>query len=251
MAPEDAQLYYQIGLMGQRDLPLAPDPLSGFEMVLLRMLAFRPVEAGEPRAAPGDRGVHPTRVARASVDAAAARRTSPSGAQPAPAPTQARSGSEPTGAIAAQPEGDQPDLSDWHAVTAALGLRGIAAQLADNCVPDSWDGQALTLRLDPSREQLRVASAEQRLKRALEDYLGRALKVDIQCRSAQPDADTPARRAERLRGEQQRAAEREIEEDPLINALRERMDARVLSGTVRPAEGAAPAGSGRGGVDSR
>ena len=39
---EDLQLFYQTGLIGRRDLPLAPDPRSGFEMVLLRMLAFRP-----------------------------------------------------------------------------------------------------------------------------------------------------------------------------------------------------------------
>jgi DNA polymerase-3 subunit gamma/tau len=47
---EDVQFYYQMGLIGRRDLPLAPDPRSGFEMVLLRMLAFRPAELdGAPR----------------------------------------------------------------------------------------------------------------------------------------------------------------------------------------------------------
>lgn len=40
--PEDIHLYYQIGLIGQRDLPLAPDAQSGFEMIMLRMLAFTP-----------------------------------------------------------------------------------------------------------------------------------------------------------------------------------------------------------------
>ena len=39
---EDVQLFYQTGLLGRRDLPLAPDPRAGFEMVLLRMLAFKP-----------------------------------------------------------------------------------------------------------------------------------------------------------------------------------------------------------------
>ena len=39
---EDVQLFYQTGLIGRRDLPLAPDPRAGLEMVLLRMLAFRP-----------------------------------------------------------------------------------------------------------------------------------------------------------------------------------------------------------------
>jgi DNA polymerase-3 subunit gamma/tau len=42
LAPEDVQLFYQTGLLGRRDLPLAPDPRSGFEMTLLRMLAFKP-----------------------------------------------------------------------------------------------------------------------------------------------------------------------------------------------------------------
>ena len=39
---EQIQLYYQICLTGKRDLPLAPDSRTGFEMLMLRMLAFRP-----------------------------------------------------------------------------------------------------------------------------------------------------------------------------------------------------------------
>ena len=53
MAAEDVQLFYQLALHGRRDLPLSPDPRGGFEMALLRMLAFRPaaiVAAGAPAA---------------------------------------------------------------------------------------------------------------------------------------------------------------------------------------------------------
>ncbi|MDD7806012.1 MAG: DNA polymerase III subunit gamma/tau [Endozoicomonas sp. (ex Botrylloides leachii)] len=42
MKAEDVQLYYQIGLMSKKDLPLAPDARSGFEMAMLRMMAFSP-----------------------------------------------------------------------------------------------------------------------------------------------------------------------------------------------------------------
>ncbi len=42
MAAEDVQLFYQMALMGRKDLPLAPEPRAGFEMILLRMLAFKP-----------------------------------------------------------------------------------------------------------------------------------------------------------------------------------------------------------------
>ena len=49
---EDVQLLYQIGINGQRDLPYAPDDRSGFEMTLLRMIAFTPLEISE--ASPAD-----------------------------------------------------------------------------------------------------------------------------------------------------------------------------------------------------
>ncbi|CAM2901526.1 DNA polymerase III subunit gamma/tau [Vibrio neptunius] len=42
LAPQDVQLYYQIALKGRQDLPLAPSERIGLEMVVLRMMAFRP-----------------------------------------------------------------------------------------------------------------------------------------------------------------------------------------------------------------
>ena len=42
MPAEDLQLCYQIALQGRQDLAMAPEPRQGFEMILLRMLAFRP-----------------------------------------------------------------------------------------------------------------------------------------------------------------------------------------------------------------
>ena len=42
ISPADMQLFYQTALLGRRDLDLSPDPRSGAEMTLLRMLAFRP-----------------------------------------------------------------------------------------------------------------------------------------------------------------------------------------------------------------
>ena len=46
ISKEEVQLFYQIALQGRRDLPLSPDPRSGFEMLLLRMLSFRPLREG-------------------------------------------------------------------------------------------------------------------------------------------------------------------------------------------------------------
>ncbi|WP_045726964.1 DNA polymerase III subunit gamma/tau [Xanthomonas sp. GPE 39] len=45
LRPEIVQLWYQMALNGRRDLYLAPSPRAGFEMAVLRMLAFRPANA--------------------------------------------------------------------------------------------------------------------------------------------------------------------------------------------------------------
>ena len=49
------QLFYQIVLVGLRDLAMAPDPRCGFEMVMLRLLAFEPLERAARRCAPVER----------------------------------------------------------------------------------------------------------------------------------------------------------------------------------------------------
>ncbi|MEE1866532.1 DNA polymerase III subunit gamma/tau [Pseudomonas auratipiscis] len=65
---EDVQFYYQMGLIGRRDLPLAPEPRSGFEMVLLRMLAFRPADTDD---APTP-VLKPVGISQATADSATA-----------------------------------------------------------------------------------------------------------------------------------------------------------------------------------
>ena len=79
---EDVQFYYQMGLIGRRDLPLAPDPRGGFEMILLRMLAFRPADTVDAPRQP----LKPVGISQATVDSANSVATAP---QPAPVVTAA------------------------------------------------------------------------------------------------------------------------------------------------------------------
>ena len=74
LRPEVVQLWYQMALNGRRDLPLAPSPRAGFEMSLLRMLAFRPA---------GDEGSRAVPVAGAAARAAPPSREA-AGLAPAP-----------------------------------------------------------------------------------------------------------------------------------------------------------------------
>ena len=79
---EDVQFYYQMGLIGRRDLPLAPDPRGGFEMVLLRMLAFRPAGTADAPSQP----LKPVGISQATVDSTSPVAATAAVAAPAPAP---------------------------------------------------------------------------------------------------------------------------------------------------------------------
>ncbi len=93
---EDVQFYYQMGLIGRRDLPLAPDPRGGFEMVLLRMLAFRPADAdGAPRSPLKDLG-----ISKATADSS---QTSVAGVAPVAAPAAIVAPVAPVAPVVAQP----------------------------------------------------------------------------------------------------------------------------------------------------
>ncbi|UMZ13956.1 DNA polymerase III subunit gamma/tau [Pseudomonas sp. MPFS] len=94
---EDVQFYYQMGLIGRRDLPLAPDPRGGFEMVLLRMLAFRPADSADAPRQP----LKPVGISQATVDSAQAV-AAPAAVVPAAAPV-ASAPVAPAPAPAAEP----------------------------------------------------------------------------------------------------------------------------------------------------
>lgn len=47
MSPEDVQLYYQICVNGRKDLPYASDEQAAFDMTLLRLFAFKPMQKAQ------------------------------------------------------------------------------------------------------------------------------------------------------------------------------------------------------------
>ncbi len=99
LRPEVVQLWYQMALGGRRDLPLAPSARAGFEMSVLRMLAFRPAPVGEGRG----ESVPATPSASAPVPASAAPAREAAPARPAPPVTEPKHEPVPAPAPAARP----------------------------------------------------------------------------------------------------------------------------------------------------
>ena len=231
MSPQDVQLYFQIGVMGQRDLPYTPDPRSGLEMILLRMVAFRPAEAGEVRSsvpaaapktvtpvAPAPKTASPVTVTAKPIVAA-------SPVAPIPQVTAA-----PV-APASSPAGATP-ATKWAEVVAQLGLAGLLRELANNTTLESHADGAVTLTLDESRAKLFSKEREEDLRLALEKYYGPPLRLKVNL--GRPAVETPAKEKSRLQDERQQAAVQAIVEDPNVRALQEKFGARVNPASIRP-----------------
>ncbi len=223
ISPQDVQLYYQIGVTGSRDLPFAPDPRSGLEMILLRMVAFRPAEAGEVRTAV------PTAAAplsKTTAPAATAPRAAPPvAAKPVPMPVVT-----PPVATAALPPG--APAAKWSEVVTRLGLAGLVRELANNTTLESFDNGAMVLVLEESHGKLLNKEREAELKQALEKYYGSPIRLTLQL--GRPAVETPAKEKTRLQDEKQQAAVQAIADDPNVRALQEKFNARVNPASIRP-----------------
>ncbi len=232
LSPEDCQLFYQIGLVGRRDMSLASDPQSGFEMVLLRMLAFRPVKADfEAR-----EKSTPTKPLKRSISPASTDRQPKSPSKKVsenlnvPAPATENQVAVVSGTaigesgIPMQSQGSEE--LDWNEIVSKLELHGLVRELARNAALKSYDGKVVELLLKPQHENL----SGDRLKQGLEQALKQQLNADIRVHLAlekQAELDTPSKRSREAEKARKREAEKVIKSDATVQALQNEFGATI------------------------
>ena len=178
---EDVQLFYQIGLVGRRDLSLSPEPRGGFEMVMLRMLAFRPVAEGEGVTRQDTRPARPTSAAAAG---------------------DKRQETAPPMQVDTLPP---QSASEWSGIIDALGLKGMLREMALNCALQGIDGDRISLSLDAAHIHLLNKPRQQQLETALSEHFRRAMKVVI-ASEGQAEVESPALRQSREKDRRQQRA---------------------------------------------
>jgi DNA polymerase-3 subunit gamma/tau len=231
LAAQDVQLWYQMAVTGRRDLPLAPTPRVGFEMTLLRMLAFVPTaeQAGVPTrtAAPAATPKSPVEQTqpRARRETVVTESLSPvSKVEPLPAaPTL-----PPVG------NGNAPSTSDWDALIKRAELGGPLGQFARQTTLIAIEGPLVRLAVKPAHEHLASAPVVAQLERKLSDALGGRIKVKFERDNG--GAESPAEQHTRTESARRQAAEDALRSDPVVKSLIENFDGRMIAGSVRPAD---------------
>ncbi len=234
---EELQLLYQIALLGKRDFYYAPDPRSGFEMTVMRMLAFQPRRPVVDH--PSDNKPQTVKPAFGKSD--------PSAAPPAPGTSDAPevSGATPVSEVSAAPPASgtgKPDLQDmgtpqgWRNFIDLSGLTDVKRGLLMNMSPISVDGQVITLALDSSR---RTMFSEDR-KRKIEQHFKERFSMDIRLKveikdlsQSSAEKRTPARHIEQQNLQEQETVRQAFIGDSNVQKLIDVFDAEVDNDSIR------------------
>ncbi|HZO22895.1 MAG TPA: DNA polymerase III subunit gamma/tau [Steroidobacteraceae bacterium] len=239
-APEDVQLFYQTAVIGRRDLALAPDPRTGFQMTLLRMAAFRPAAAAGASHPLPDRGRSAGSSQQSPAEAAAvssadplARAAAAGGLAGGRSETTAPPSAAGAASTASRETSNSPEVpGSWAAILSELDLQGAARQLASRCALLGRQGGLVRLALDGRNKFLRTPSQEEKLAQALSRYFGESVRLEFV--AAPAGAETPAQADERASMQDLDGARRAFESDPGVQLLREQFGATVLADTIRP-----------------
>jgi DNA polymerase III subunit gamma/tau len=192
--PETVQLCYQIALQGRDDLSLAPDEHAGFLMTLLRMLVFRPGDAG-------------------AVGTIEKKEIKP--AQPASKP--ASSPSEFDG--------------NWAALVQTLPLSGGAKELARNSELKSQANGIYELVVQKTMAYLTGDSYREKLQAVLSTHFGKPVKVRVA--QGEIRAATAAVLESAEKGVRHAEAVRAVKGDNFVQELVNLFDGRVVDSTIR------------------
>ncbi|HET9031304.1 MAG TPA: DNA polymerase III subunit gamma/tau [Dokdonella sp.] len=233
--PREVQLYYQIAVTARRDLPLAPTARVGFEMALLRMLAFAPGAGGDGG---GSARPRPPAAAKAHTHAPAPRRSA------AAISTDAMSSAQGTSATVAQAPHDKVaeptvasgplEIHDWQGLIDRADLGGPVKQLALHSVLLGVEGNLLRLGVKSAHEHFIAQPLIELLTKRLGDVLKRPIKIKIE--NVADAAESPADVNARASASRQQEAHDGLQADPAVQSLIETFGARLISDSVRPLE---------------
>ena len=245
---EDLQLYYQIALMGGRDLAFAPDPKVGFDMTLIRLASFDPQPAPQPMPVPQPApsgaeaaGPAPARPPRAAGPAASA---GPTGSAASETPEVLAMGeSKETGESretgerkrAENPEQPpRPEAEAWHDIVAALRPDGgVTAMILDHSNLLRRQAGRWLLLLEESHDSMLNDARRQEIAALATEHEGRQVVVEFQL--GKTTAETPGERRTRRRLADRRRAEETLLEDAGVQALLREFDGRLESAQRRDA----------------
>ena len=237
--PETLQLYYQIALLGRRDIGLAPDEYAGFTMSLLRMLAFAPTEkVSEKLAAPAPLTNKPLVTPAINAQVGINEET----ISPEPLPTTPQSITAPAEPISApvaieSHSGNTAKKFDgnWRTLVEKSLKLGLARALAQNCEMVSYDENNINLRVAANNKHLISPNYQEKLSSAINQHFDKRIRLHIEVSGeAHIEVNTPTKQNALEKATIQSSAEEAIMQDGFVKDLLSQFDATIIPNSIKP-----------------
>ena len=223
--PATIQLYYQIGLISKRDIALAPSLRVGFEMAILRMIAFEPeAESSVSVSVLSTTEANSTATNNSNSDVPTTVKNTtltnnlPQQGQARVQETTMSSQSDITHPKANPIAVTLAGNNEWGELITQTNLIGLSRELAMNCACEKMSDEKVQLSLAPASEHLfkveRLDEVKEELKKLMNNN---ALLVELEVESS--DKETPAECLQRLGFEQQEQTKQNMRKDPGVQAL--------------------------------
>jgi DNA polymerase-3 subunit gamma/tau len=230
LAPSLVQLWYQMAITARRDLSLAPSARIGFEMGLLRMLAFMPIEHGGALASTP--AANTTSALPAPQKASVAAPAPSSAVAPAPIPVVATA---PIAESPVRPALTLPDSAeDWLKLMKALSFKGPLGQVAAHSGFVARAGEVLRISYPADLFDSLTEAMRNRFSQQLIEALAQPIHVKFEALQNAPNETLFARESQH-RQDRQAQAEGEFQNHPVVNALLAE-GAQIVPDSVRPLE---------------
>ena len=217
---EDLQLIYQIGLIAKRDMELAPNLSSGFDMAMLRMLSFIPKELEDKKK------VHKEELNKEiEIEEKPVTEEKPV-AKEKPITEEL----EPTSINVT--ESLSISTSNWKSIFDALILDPGTKQLASHCYFIKVDETVIYLSMP--EEKLNIFSGKHRkqFQDSISEYFGTPCNLFFE--SGEGSENSPNKIKEQEKRKELEDAQKAIEDDPNVKSLVEAFGAEVIESSIEP-----------------
>lgn len=219
---ETLQLFYQISINGRKDLYLAPDPITGFTMTLLRMLAFYPAsnslkEKSDP-------------ITKTQTEAPEKKSLIPRIAEKTFTAKQDTANSITNAPTKPKEPGNADFDGDWNVLVSQLKT-GVAKTLAQECQFLSYKDNTFHLFLDEKHTYLSQNDYVQKLEEQLINHFNKKLKLDIKIDrvSTSPAIEKRTEKEALLKD-----AESAIMQDNFVKELISDFNAEIIPSSIEP-----------------
>ncbi len=203
ISPTLIQLFYDMTIQGKKILPFAPEARIGFNMTIMRMMAFQPMQSTEGAVIPTQSGTQKSEAS--ALD------------------SRLRGDDKSAPAISVE----KIALEQWDTLLNTLPLAGMTKQMFKNTSFERQEGHTIWIKTTKENLNLLNDTSKNKLIHALQTYYEK--QFSLQIISSDTPIETPALKEKEAREASDLQLQEKLNKDPNIDFIKNNFNGKISS----------------------